>query len=297
MCNGCNKPALWRCLDCQSSSPSCDECCRVQHQQLIFHRVQFWSGKYYEPSWLLYTGVVLHLGHQGNPCPRSAMEVPTHDESVPGVADASDTDETIVEDMGDPDIDEDKDWIDLSDEPLEREPPQMMNGTTDPFLVSMNSVQINAPAPSNIAPLINNVTSAPTTPSVHSVPTKANKRLRLSSYANIHGPPPGFNTSFKKGARFMTIIDRSGVHRIQVEFCQCPGSEFQREVHFLHAGLFPASFKVIKTAFTFAVLDDFRVSNLDCKTSGYHYYRKLRRFTSPSFPDAVPVRSKINYDH
>lgn len=397
MCNGCNRPALWRCLDCQSSSPSCTECCRDIHRQLIFHRVQYWTGQFYEESWLLYTGLVLHLGHQGNPCPNTVPEPSGDSEGI--ALDESDPEEIITQDVGDPletDGDGDGDWIDLPEEQSELEDSQpAASGPSAPSSVSVLSVSVpnpqsgsvpnpqpepesvpnhqsgsvpnpqpeSVPNPQSASPNVQS-TSAPnslsaseasvpnpqlasalgtlaTEPETSSASSSVNielttdtslpavatiqsplvpepsasavaegseaaplsspsalpppvqggktKPLRLSNFANIYGPPSGCTTRFSKDAKFMTIIDKSGVHRVQVKLCQCPGSEVQREAHLLHAGLFPASYKIIKTAFTFAVLDDFRMSNLECKTSGYHYYRKLRRLTSPSFPDAVTV--------
>jgi hypothetical protein len=55
------------------------------------------------------------------------------------------------------------------------------------------------------------------------------------------------------------------------------------------AGLFPASFTRPKTAFTFAVLDDFLLDNLECGTSAMNYYSKIHRLTSSIFPLMVPV--------
>uniref|UniRef100_A0A8H7XZC5 Uncharacterized protein n=1 Tax=Psilocybe cubensis TaxID=181762 RepID=A0A8H7XZC5_PSICU len=43
----------------------------------------------------------------------------------------------------------------------------------------------------------------------------------------------------------------------------------------------------IRTLFTLDMLEDFRVTNLECKTLGYQYYQKLRRITSSSFPKKV----------
>ncbi|KAG1732333.1 hypothetical protein EDB19DRAFT_1896758 [Suillus lakei] len=54
------------------------------------------------------------------------------------------------------------------------------------------------------------------------------------------------------------------------------------------AGLFPASFTRPKTAFTFTVLDDFLLDNLECGTSAMNYYSKIRRLTSSIFPLMVP---------
>src|SRR5258708_29918577 len=60
------------------------------------------------------------------------------------------------------------------------------------------------------------------------------------------------------------------------------------------AGLFPASFTRPKTAFTFRVLDDFLLDNLECGTSAMNYYSKLRQMTSSMFPHLVPV---MRYHH
>ncbi|KAG1722601.1 uncharacterized protein EDB91DRAFT_1255997 [Suillus paluster] len=56
------------------------------------------------------------------------------------------------------------------------------------------------------------------------------------------------------------------------------------------AGLFPASFINPKTVFTFAVLDDFLLDNLECGTSVMNYYSKLQCSTSSAFPHLVPDR-------
>lgn len=118
---------------------------------------------------------------------------------------------------------------------------------------------------------------------------RATRSLRLSSIAGIYTPPSG-SVPHPHGATEMTIIDKSGIHRVWVRFCNCSNSIRLTETHFLEVGLFPTSFKSFKTAFTFWVLDDYRLSNMECHTSAYHYFKKLRRLTSPIFPDAVEVR-------
>ncbi|KAG1887748.1 hypothetical protein F4604DRAFT_1674916 [Suillus subluteus] len=49
-----------------------------------------------------------------------------------------------------------------------------------------------------------------------------------------------------------------------------------------------ANFATVATAFTFAVLDDFLLDNLECGTSAMNYYSKLRQITSSVFPHLVP---------
>ena len=55
------------------------------------------------------------------------------------------------------------------------------------------------------------------------------------------------------------------------------------------AGLFPATFRDPKTAFTFWVLEEFHLDNLECKTTPNQFFSRLRRLSSDEFPNAVPV--------
>ncbi|KII83090.1 hypothetical protein PLICRDRAFT_119855, partial [Plicaturopsis crispa FD-325 SS-3] len=87
----------------------------------------------------------------------------------------------------------------------------------------------------------------------------------------------------------MVIVDRSGVHRIGVRWCRCHHAP-TKDLQLVDSGLFPASFENIKTAFTFHVLDDFLMDNLECKTSCMNFYNKLRRVTNSTFPFTVPDR-------
>ena len=86
---------------------------------------------------------------------------------------------------------------------------------------------------------------------------------------------------------FVTVIDVSGIHHLPVVQCSCEDVDVQIDVAFLKMGLFPTSFERIQTVFTLDVLKDFRLSNLECKTSAYQYYQRLRRLTCPAFPKAV----------
>ncbi|KIK39195.1 hypothetical protein CY34DRAFT_25361 [Suillus luteus UH-Slu-Lm8-n1] len=85
----------------------------------------------------------------------------------------------------------------------------------------------------------------------------------------------------------ITVVDKSGVHSLSICYCHCPGA-LSRDMQLFQAGLFPASFTRLKTAFTFAVLDDFLLDNLECGTLAMNYYNKIRRLTSSIFPLMVP---------
>ncbi|KAG1884016.1 hypothetical protein F4604DRAFT_1525488, partial [Suillus subluteus] len=84
------------------------------------------------------------------------------------------------------------------------------------------------------------------------------------------------------------VVDTSGVHSLMIRFCRC-ASALGPDMQLFEIGLFPASFTLPKTVFTFAVLDDFLLDNLECGTSAMNYYSKLRRITSSIFPHLVPV--------
>ncbi|KAA1479544.1 hypothetical protein DENSPDRAFT_743719, partial [Dentipellis sp. KUC8613] len=102
--------------------------------------------------------------------------------------------------------------------------------------------------------------------------------------------PEEMRTDFShKGRRRMVLVDTSGIHDLYVEVCECPDSQ-SIHAQLMMAGLFPATLRDPRTAFTFSVLDDYRLENLQCKTSAYHYYGKLRRITNPAFPGSVKDR-------
>ncbi|KAG1889618.1 uncharacterized protein F5891DRAFT_965381, partial [Suillus fuscotomentosus] len=90
----------------------------------------------------------------------------------------------------------------------------------------------------------------------------------------------------------MTVVDTSGIHVMSICFCQCSDA-LTADKQLFEMGLFPASFTCPKTAFTFALLDDFIRDNLECSTSCMNYYSKLRQITSSMFPHLVPVKELL----
>jgi len=97
---------------------------------------------------------------------------------------------------------------------------------------------------------------------------------------------PGRND--KDGNPVVTVIDRSGIHKIGVRWCCCLDAP-ERDMQLMAAGLFPATFRNPKTAFTFRVLEEFHLDNLECKTTPSQFFSRLRRLTSDEFPNTMPV--------
>ncbi|KAI9436339.1 hypothetical protein H4582DRAFT_1816946 [Lactarius indigo] len=98
-------------------------------------------------------------------------------------------------------------------------------------------------------------------------------------------PKPGRHD--KEGNQIITVIDRSGIHEIGVSWCFCPEAP-EHDMQLMMAGLFPATFRNPKTAFTFRVLEDFHLDNLECKTTPSQFFSCLRRLTNDEFPNSVP---------
>jgi len=105
--------------------------------------------------------------------------------------------------------------------------------------------------------------------------------------------PSGFTTH--SGSRSnLIIVSSAGIFRRSVRWCHCAKSPDKYLELLLRAKLFPASFKNPKTAFTFEVLDHFRVDALECKTAAMNFMSKIQRITDEAFPSRVPVSLPIH---
>lgn len=204
----------WRCEDCQGSPIYCDQCILQQHRLNPFHRIQVWKqNSHFRPAALWQTGLTLHVGHRGSPCPcyrnsDLSSPHPLHE-------------------------DEDEDEPD-------------MEAATDQE-------------------------------ALHS----ASGGLHLDDLV----PPTGRDSN---GNPWLVFVHTTGVHYLPVQFCLCQ-SHPRHHIQLLQAGLYPATVKRPRTAFTFNVLDDFYLENLECKTAARNYYSKLKRQTSNLFPHLVTV--------
>jgi hypothetical protein len=86
----------------------------------------------------------------------------------------------------------------------------------------------------------------------------------------------------KDGNPIMTIVDRSGIHEIGIAWCCCVEAP-QHHMQLMMEGLFPAMFHNPKTVFTFQVLEDYHLDNLECKTTPNQFFSHLRRLQMMSF--------------
>ena len=220
---GCGREGNWRCLDCFGKPLLCTECCHSDHSRHPFHCVEVWCGQYFAPSSLSASGVVLHPGHGGQPCPNALR--PRDDTWV------DDPDDSAEEDIDDPSL-------------------------ADP----------------TVPPAFNNILSSL---------GHGNEQSHGKKHDNAHGNP------------LMTIVDWSGVHHLAIQPCRCHGhSPIHHQL--LPISLYLATQTSPRTAFTFTVLANFRLMNLECKVSANGFFSYLHRVMDPLFPHIQPVSETVS---
>ncbi|TDL15288.1 hypothetical protein BD410DRAFT_732930, partial [Rickenella mellea] len=168
-CRSCGQEGLCRCLDCFDGPILCKSCMCSKHPLNPLHRVELWTGDYFEKSSLHALGFVLQLGHRDDdiPCPY--------------------------------------------------------------------------PSPS----------SEP-----------------------------------------MTVIDTSGIHTIQVVFCDCPTRCLSRRIQLLRVRWWPATIDRPQTVTTFRALDTFTQLTLQSKINMYDFYLALTHLTDNTDTKALKYRYK-----
>ncbi|KAI6029004.1 hypothetical protein EDC04DRAFT_2572725 [Pisolithus marmoratus] len=72
ICKICQKDGVYRCPDCMHQPLLCTSCCCMMHETHPFHRIQQWIGDFFEDTALHMTGLQLHFGHGGAPCPSTS---------------------------------------------------------------------------------------------------------------------------------------------------------------------------------------------------------------------------------
>jgi hypothetical protein len=103
--------------------------------------------------------------------------------------------------------------------------------------------------------------------------------------------PSGQNRSSRSN---LIIVSSTGIFKRSVKWCRCANTP-DPYIQLMRFKLFPASFEHPETAFTFDVLDHFRVDALECKTAAMNFMSKIVRISNEAFPSEVPVRYLMDY--
>ena len=91
-----------------------------------------------------------------------------------------------------------------------------------------------------------------------------------------------------KSSNVLRVTHTNGIHTTRVRFCGCEGTPDKLE-QLMEAGLFPGTTSEPRSAYTFAVLKEFHMHNLQSKCGAFDYVLSLRRLTDNVFTSKVPV--------
>ena len=84
------------------------------------------------------------------------------------------------------------------------------------------------------------------------------------------------------------IVHTNGVHSTKLRFCECLNAP-DRITQLMRARLFPATTSKPETAFSFAMLKDFSMHNIQSKCGAFDFMLSLRRLSDNVFPDKISV--------
>lgn len=76
------------------------------------------------------------------------------------------------------------------------------------------------------------------------------------------------------------VTHTNGIHSLRVRFCECPEIAPSRVDQLLSVQLFPYTPTDPQSAFTFAILKQFRMHNYQSKCGAYDFITSIRRFTN-----------------
>jgi len=107
---------------------------------------------------------------------------------------------------------------------------------------------------------------------------------------NIYNSPSGLADT-PQDCTLRNVARNNRIHKVWIQKCLCmDGCE---EYQYLELGLYLISYTQIKTLFTFDLLQNCCLDNLECKASVYHLWSKLRRLTCSFFPNGVPASNVL----
>ena len=295
-CSRCAQESIarWRCRDCTSGKMVCRGCMRVTHIDNPLHHIEMWTGRYFRRAELWQVGLYIMIPHHTGE--RLCAGLKWNQTLLNGFQVSHDAREQTeltrgwptgpfhhrAESCGTSGHGDDHENVEGDVDPLDsagvapEATPELGtgNGEEGPEMDEINEdpdVPLNPPPdyfPSNFG------IPKPHNDASWTVDMDTEMDTEMPRADALDNP-------------FVRVIDTNGVHSIAVVSCACRGRE-NTHSDLMASRLIPTSFARYRTMFTHAVLDDFRVSNLECKVSAYQYFQKLRRLSSSMQPDSVP---------
>ncbi|KAF5314234.1 hypothetical protein D9619_011889 [Psilocybe cf. subviscida] len=293
-CTKCRKNnGLYRCSDCFGQNLLCVECTQEVHTNLPFHRIQQWCGSHFTRAALWQVGVKLFLGHGGMPCPSLLVQhCAVEDGAAAGEETHCEAAAVLADDRTSAVHTSDIAAVDMCDH--QRAPPRTGSSIPQSGVSMQGAVQGGVNDSPNSRRLDTDGRDPTSDIDGSEIGLTAEERIALIREElydpeeefdedidiGVNGSPAGMEEDFiaveqpmfcplpplkdAAGDRFIRIVSTTGIHELAVAPCFCAGAA-DEYLQFMEIQLFPASYKRVSTAFTFAAMDDFRLQNLECK--------------------------------
>lgn len=276
-CAHCSNIGKWRCKDCTMARLVCRNCMRTQHKDGALHRIEEWTGTYFRKAELRQVGVYILVPHhqQANLCPALQFQndnlerrnISRDDiEQRELTAGYSDTLGSVPQLSRNNEEAYYKQSHHNSSSNISYEQERDEDMDTDKQLDQLykNHFVDHRPADGDGGGNDNGTADS-------NAPADSNR----------HPTTDAFNNPYVR------VIHTNGFHYMPLVYCDCQGRE-NTHSDLMAVGILPSSFKRYQTVFTHSVLEDFRLTSLECKASAYQYNQKLCRQTSSMFPDEYP---------
>lgn len=263
-CQSCDKQrrAVWKCKDCSIPLLQCRFCMRHSHLSNPFHHIECWTGNFFRPAQLWEVGSYILVTHH--------MQA--------GLCDTLSTQKRILEREQLPKDEQEQVALDTASAygPAPALPALHEASGTSSTNISDNGGDDSELGGDAVNADIHHIegylgSGGQSDAIVPTMPATPHRVRDVPKHDILHN-------------HYVRIIHTNGIHQIAVATCiSCRGTD---NVHtdLAYCNLIPASFSKYETMFTVDVLDDFRLSNLECKVSAYQYFQKLRRQSCPTAP-------------
>ncbi|KAH9483515.1 hypothetical protein JR316_0002983 [Psilocybe cubensis] len=294
ICTQCHNDCIsvWRCRDCSIPSLLCRRCIRHEHQVNPMHRIERWNGAYFRSAELWEVGCYLLISHHSAEFPPLCESLTFQKQLLEELEERKDFEEQALLRVAHPTSESpsypsryDND-IFMDDTKEDSEHTQNPDGITDDqFEEYLNQLRED---PSNLEGFEDGDDEAEVgdadsdvrfMPAYLSPPTVGNRDPN-STFTGNAPFADGLNNSYVR------VVHTNGLHHLAMVSCVCHGSG-QLPLDLMACRLLPTSFQQIRTLFSAQLLDYFRLSNLELKSSAYQFYSLLRRVTNPTAPHTV----------
>lgn len=312
--------AVWRCIDCSLSHPTCRQCMRRTHRHAPLHRIECWNGSHFRQAalWEVGTYILVEHGIGTRVCKALKFQIEFLEklqlkkdeeeqlkvsEILKGkqTASASATSGSGSQPMFSASI---FDVVENNEEHSERRTWEEDALTDEIFFQTLDNYRRHETQAKDSEEGIENIYDGEDNESdvgeeevdgeeyLHTSETPgenaehvydANAAANENTNADIQwesGPQSERPSADALNNTYVRVLHTNGIHHLAMVTCNCQGGH-NVSMDLVRCRFLPASFTKIRTLFTVHLMDYFRLSNLELKSSAYQFYQLIRRLTMP----------------